>query len=51
VEDDAYLDIQKHRNGETRRIKLTFYRQFTKFATPARKGDVAYEEGLSAEGE
>ena len=51
VESDAYLDIQKHRNGETRRINLTFYRQFTKFATPARKGDVAYEEGLSAEGE
>lgn len=37
---EAVLDIQKHRNGPTQKIDLTFLKQLTRFETRARARDV-----------
>ena len=36
----AYLDVVKHRNGETKRIELLWQPELTKFANLSKKEDV-----------
>jgi replicative DNA helicase len=44
--EEAWLNVEKHRNGQTGRIKLTFHKAFTMFADAARSEDAAMADDM-----